>query len=71
MYQNAPNLRHKLYKPSITDRVTFALQARLYALTRRESWAPMSSRVDATAAPLSPMHCREVQPDIPTNGQAR
>ena len=68
--QNVPNLRRKLSELTTTDRETFALRDRLSALTRWEYWALIYARVDATAAPLSPKPCREVQTDMPPNGQA-
>ena len=54
----------------MADMVSFALQDSLSTLARRESWGLMSARVDATAAPLSPRPCREVQPEMPPNRQA-
>ena len=62
MYQNVPNLRCKFSDPTITYRVAFAPQGRLSVLTSQDSWAPMSVRVYAKAAPLYPKPCREAQP---------
>ena len=58
-------------RPTMTDSVTLAPRDRLSALSRQESWAPMSERFDATASPLSPMPWREVHGDMPLDGQAR
>ena len=58
MQQNVPKSRRKLSNPTIIDRVTFALQARFFAMTRRDSWSLMSASFDATVAPLSPKPCR-------------
>ena len=51
-----PQFATKLSEMKITDRVTFAPWARLSALASQESWVPMSTRVGATAVPLSLMN---------------